>query len=208
MTSTTAAGRRSTTARIMGSLGILSTAVALCGLTTLGTFTDSTSVSTTVKSGILSINVGVPGGIPHVIPVTTNGFAPGDSLTRPLNLDNDGTLALSSVRLATTATPSSALVTDPVNGLQLTLEQCSRRWTEGGTDELPTYTCDGTRRTLYSGPVTSTAELPSPNSLAPGRTDHMIFTLSLPTTAGNEFQTQSATVSLAFTAVQVPGTVR
>ena len=208
MTSRTAAGRRSTTARILGSLGILSTAVAVSGFATLGTFTDSTAATTTVQSGILSIDVGVPGGIPHVIPVSTNGFVPGDSLTRPLNLVNDGTVPISSIRLATTATPSNALATDPVKGLQLTLEQCSRRWTQGGTEALPTYTCDGTRRTLYSGPVTSTAELPSPNSLAPGGTDNTIFTLSLPTVAGNEFQTLSATVSLAFTAVQAPGTAR
>ena len=208
MTSSTAAGRRSTTARILGSLGILSTAVALSGLTTLGSFTASTSVSTTVTSGILSLDVGVPGGVKHVIPVTTAGFAPGDSLSRPLNLENKGDVALSSLRLATTAAPASVLVTDPVNGLQLALEQCSRRWTEGGTATAPTYTCEGTRRTLYSGPLVSTADLPSPNSLVPGGTDHLVFTISLPTAAGNEFQTLSADVTLVFTGIQAPGRER
>jgi predicted ribosomally synthesized peptide with SipW-like signal peptide len=199
---------RDTARRILGSLGVLAAAAAVAGLGTFGTFTDSTSVDTSVQSGTLSIKVGAPGGIPHVIPVTTSGFLPGDSLTRPLNLDNDGTVALSTVALATTATPSSALVTDPVNGLQLTLQQCSRRWTQGGTELLPAYTCDGTQRTFYSGPVVSTAALPTPNSLAPGGTDNMIFTLSLPPAGGNDMQNLSATVQLAFTAVQAPGTAR
>src|SRR3954463_12205403 len=92
--------RRDTARKILGSLGIISVAAAVAGLGTFGTFTDTTSVDTTVQAGTLSINVGVPGGIPHVIPVTTSGFLPGDSLTRPLNLDNDGTLALAAVNLA------------------------------------------------------------------------------------------------------------
>ena len=199
---------RTSPRKVLGSISIIGIAAAVAGLGTFGTFTDSTSVDTTVESGILSLDVGVPGGIPHVIPVTTNGFLPGDSLTRPLDLNNDGTVALSAVNLATTATPSSALITDQLTGLQLTLEQCSRRWTRGGTDELPTYTCDATQRTMYSGPVVSTAALPTPNSLQPGGTDNMIFTLSLPTAAGNDMQGLSATVTLGFTGVQAAGTAR
>jgi hypothetical protein len=206
----TAAAGRSTIAWIMGTLAVLSTTAAVAGWGTYGNFTDSASVTTTMQAGTLSIDVGVPGGVPNVIPVSTSGLLPGDSLTRPLNLLNDGNQTLSSVRLATTATPSTVLVTDPVNGLQLTLEQCSRRWTEGGTAAQPTYTCDQTRRTLYSGPFVSTAQLPSPDSLALGGTDNLIFTISLPTSAGtrNEFQGLSATLGLSFTAGQVPGRVR
>lgn len=196
--------RRNFAGKILGSLAVIGTVGAVAGLGTLGTFTDSTSADTIVETGTLSIDLGVPGG-PKTIPVTTSGFLPGDSLTRAINLANDGNVALSSVALATTATSSNALVTDAVNGLQLTLEQCSRAWTKGGTTDLPTYTCGGTQRTLYSGPVLSTDALPSPRSLAPGGTDNMVFTLSLPTTAGNDMQRLSTTVSIAFTAFQAPG---
>ncbi|MGY1798252.1 TasA family protein [Blastococcus sp. SYSU D00868] len=115
------------TGKVVASVGALGVATSVAGLATFGTFSDSTSVDTAVQSGTLSIDLGAPGGVPHVIPVRTDDFLPGDSLTRGINLENDGTVALSSVHLATTAGPSSALITDPVNGLQLTLTACSPR---------------------------------------------------------------------------------
>jgi hypothetical protein len=197
-----------TTRRILGSIGIIGAAAAVAGLGTFGTFTVSTSVNTTMTSGTLSIDVGAPGGIKKTVPVLTSGFLPGDSLSRALNLENTGNVALSSVHLANSASPSGPLVTDAVNGLQLTLERCSRAWTAGGTTQLPTYTCAGTRTISYTGPAITTAPLSAPNSLAPGGEDNLVFTLSLPSTAGNDMQALGATVNLAFTAAQAPGTVR
>ncbi|MGY1634928.1 TasA family protein [Geodermatophilus sp. SYSU D01186] len=189
-------------------MGAIGTAAAVAGLATFGAFNDRASVATTVQSGELNIDIGAPGGLANTVPVSTAGFIPGSSLTRALNLDNTGTVALSSLNLATTATPTSALVTDKVNGLQLTLEQCSRRWTRSGTDDMPTYTCEQTQRTLYSGPVISTAALPAPNSLRPGSTDNLVFTISLPTTAGSHMQGLTATVNLGFSGVQAAGRAR
>jgi hypothetical protein len=203
----TITGSRDRARKILGSLGVVGVAAAVAGLGTFGTFTDSTGVDTTLQSGILSIELGAPGGL-KTIPVLTSNFLPGDSLTRAVNLENDGDVALSSVSLATTADPSNALTTDPLNGLQLTLQQCSRAWTKGGTTDLPTYTCDGTTRTFYAGPVVSTAALPTPNSLNPAAEDNLIFTLSLPSSAGNEMQRLSTTVNLAFAAIQAAGTAR
>jgi hypothetical protein len=200
--------RRGPARKVLGSLGVLGVAAAAAGLGTFGTFTDSTAVDTTVESGILSIDLGAPGGLSKTIPVLTNNFVPGDSLTRAINLENSGDVALSSVRLATAADPSNDLTADRLSGLQLTLQQCSRAWTRGGTTELPSYSCAGTTRTLYTGPAVSTAELPTPNSLSPGADDNLTFTLSLPTTAGNELQRLSTTVNLAFSAVQATGTAR
>ncbi|MGY1741644.1 MULTISPECIES: hypothetical protein [unclassified Blastococcus] len=56
--------------------------------------------------------------------------------------------------------------------------------------------------------MVSTAALPAPNSLTPGGTDSLIFTLLLPSTAGNEMQGLSATVNIGFTAVQAAGGAR
>src|SRR5688572_7928698 len=94
------ARKRSTARKIIGSLGVIGTAAAVAGLGTFGTFTDSTSVDTTIQTGTLSIDLGAPGGVRHTIPVSTAGFLPGDSLTRAINLENDGTVGLSSVHLA------------------------------------------------------------------------------------------------------------
>ena len=64
----------------------------------------------------------------YAVPVTTTGFLPGDSLTRAVNLVNDGNSALGSVTLSSSAHPvSSVLTTDVSNGLQLTVKKCLGR---------------------------------------------------------------------------------
>jgi Camelysin metallo-endopeptidase len=200
------ANARSRAAKIVGSLGIIGTAAAVAGIGTFGGFTDSTTpVSTTIGTGTLSIDLTQPS---VAIPASTAGFVPGDSLTRAVNLVNDGSLGLGSVTLATTATASSILTTDTVNGLQLALKSCSVAWTQGGTASNPTYTCSGTERLLGSGPVVGNMVLPTPASLAAGATDHLTFSISLPTTADNTFQGKSAGLSLSFTATQKTGTAR
>ena len=132
--------------------------------------------ATTIQSGTLSIDVTQPG---YAVPVTTTGFVPGDSMTRAVNLINDGTSALGSVTLARPRTPS-ILTTDATNGLQLAVKSCSVAWTQGGTPTAPTYTCAGTERLLGSGPVVNNAPLTNPASLVAGGTDYLAFAVSLP----------------------------
>src|SRR5688572_33113045 len=104
---------RSTTRKVVGSLAILGTAAAVAGLGTYGNFTDSTTpMNTTVDTGTLSINLAQPGGV-VAIPVTTTGFVPGDSMSRAVNLINDGGSALGSVSVISSVTsPASVLTTD------------------------------------------------------------------------------------------------
>ncbi len=210
MATTTPLAERSTTRKVVGSLAILGTAAAVAGLGTYGNFTDSTTpLNTTVDTGTLSINLAQPGGA-VAIPVSTAGFVPGDSMTRAVNLINDGGSALGSVSLTTSlSSASNALTTDAVNGLQLSIKGCTVAWTQGGTAAAPTYTCSGTERSLLSGSAApkSTA-LVGPASLAAGGVDHLVFSVSLPTTAGNDKQGLSATLGLTFTGVQRVGTAR
>ena len=132
----------STARKVVGSLGVLGTAAAVAGMGTFGNFTDSTTpVATTIQSGTLSIDLSQPG---YAVPVTTTGFVPGDSMTRAVNLVNDGNSPLGSVTLSSSATASSVLTTDVTNGLQLTVKKCSVAWTQGGTASAATYTCSGT----------------------------------------------------------------
>ena len=192
--------------KIVGSLGVIGAAAAVAGMGTFGTFTDSsTPVATTISSGTLSSNLTQQG---YAIPATTTGFVPGDSLTRAVNLINDGTSALGSITLRTTAAASSVLTTDPTNGLQLAVKACSVAWTQGGTASAPTYTCAGTERPVASGAVLDNMSLTAPASLNPGGTDYLTFAISLPTSADNTFQNQTAALSLTFTGTQRTGTVR
>ncbi|MGY1773830.1 TasA family protein [Blastococcus sp. SYSU D00813] len=198
------AARRRT--QVLGSLGVVAAAAAVAGLGTFGTFTDSTTpISTSVSSGTVSIDVSQRGA---TVPVTTAGFLPGDSMTRAVDLVNDGTSPLGQVSLASTATAPSVLTTDATNGLQLSVRSCSAAWTQGGTASAPTYTCAGTASTLYSGRAVMDAPLAGVASLQPGGVDHLVFTLSLPTTAGDSFQGERATLGLTFTGVQRSGTAR
>ena len=100
--------------KVVGSLAVIGTAAAVTGMGTFGAFTDSTTpVDTTIQSGTLSINVNQVG---YAVPVSTAGFVPGDSLTRAINLVNDGSAPLGSVNFTSTATAGSVLTTDGANG--------------------------------------------------------------------------------------------
>ncbi|WNV76727.1 TasA family protein [Geodermatophilus sp. DSM 44513] len=195
--------RTATTHKVLGSLAVIGTATAVAGLGTFGTFTDTTTpVSTELTSGTVSIDLAQPA---TPIPATVTDLVPGDTLSRPVTLTNDGTSALSSVTLDTTATSGSVLTTDAVDGLQLALASCTVPWTEAAG---PTYTCTGTQTAISTGRVVSSRPITGAASLEPDGTDHLLVTLGLPTTAGNAFQDKSATLSLTFTAVQRAATTR
>ena len=108
-------------------------------------------------------------------------------MTRAVTLTNTAASSpLSSVTLDTTATVSSILDTNTTNGLQLDVKSCTMAWTQGGTATAPTYTCaGGTVTDLGTTPVVSNRTLAGLNSLKPGGTDHLIFSISLPTAADN-----------------------
>jgi Camelysin metallo-endopeptidase len=187
----------STTRKVIGSLGVIGTAAAVAGLGTFGGFTDSTTpVSTTVTTGTLSINATGPA----TTAVNVTGMVPGDSITRALDIKNDGTLPLGSVAFATTA-PSSVLTTDTVNGLQLSLKKCSVAWSASNT-------CAGTQTSVYNGPVLTSQTMSNPASLAVNGTDYLLYTVSLPNSADNTFQGKTAALSLTFTATQATGSAR
>jgi hypothetical protein len=198
--------RNATAKKVIGSLGIIGAAAAVAGMGTFGNFTASTTpTSTTVNSGTLSISLSQQG---YAIPATTSNFLPGDSMTRAVNLVNNGGSPLGSVSLGVTAGAPSVLTTDVSNGLQLAVKSCSVAWTQGGTAQAPTYTCSGTTSTVASGPVVGNSTLPGLNSLGAGGTDYLTFSISLPTSAGNTFQGLSAPLTLTFTGVQATGSAR
>ncbi|HUQ16402.1 MAG TPA: hypothetical protein VM070_01295 [Candidatus Saccharimonadales bacterium] len=88
---------------------------------------------------------------------------------------------------AVAATASTALWTDTTNGLQVTVKR--------GTT------------TLYSGTLSALSIAASPTIAAAG-TDTLSFTFSLPTAAGNTFQTLSQDFTITYTATQLAGAAR
>ena len=192
--------------KVVGSLGVLGAAAAVAGLGTFGTFTDSsTPIASTISSGTLSIDVTQQG---FTVPATTSNFVPGDSLTRAVNLINDGSSALGSVTLSTTVATPSILTTDVSNGLQLSVKKCSVPYTQAGTASAATYTCSGTETVLGSGSAVTNMTLNGLSSLNAGGTDYLTFSISLPTSADNTFQGKSAALSLTFTGTQRTGSAR
>jgi Camelysin metallo-endopeptidase len=194
--------RLTTTRKVVGSLAIAGTAAAVAGLGTYGSFTSSTNpVATQVGTGSVTINLAQPNGS-YTVPASTTGFVPGDSMTRAVTLTNTGTSPLSAITLSSSAGSTNALTTDRTNGLQLAVRSCTVPYTQGGTASAPSYTCSGTERTVLSGPAVSSATLGTPNALAVGGSDNLVFSISLPSTADNSFQNLTASLNLTFTGVQ------
>jgi hypothetical protein len=194
-TTTMGGSARQTAAKVLGSVGVVGVAAAIAGLGAFGTFTDSTTpVGAPVQAGIVSIGLTAADGS-ATVPLDFTGIVAGGSVTRPVNLVNDGNTALADVSLTTRATTSSLLDTDRVDGLQLTIRSCSVAWANGA--------CSGETRTVVAaGPVLRDLALTDPFSLAVGATDHLAVTAALPSSAGDQFKQQVSQLSLTFTGTQ------
>jgi spore coat-associated protein N len=196
--------------KVLASCAVLGAAASIAGLGTFATFTSSTSASTTAATGSVSIALGAP-GVANRLNVGATGLLPGDTMQRAVDLSNTGAADLASVTLTTSAsTPRSLLDTDATNGLQMTIDRCSDAWSENGTSPAFAYTCPGTAtrsNVVASRPVIgANIGLGNLASKAAGQTDHLLVTLSLPSTADNSFQGLSSALTYTFAGTQRAGT--
>ena len=206
MTATTARNGR-TARKVLGSLGVIGAAAAVAGMGTFGSFTDSTTpLDASVTSGTLSLDLNKANST-VTLPMTATTFVPGDSISRSISLVNSGDLGFSSISMVTTAITSSLLDTDKANGLQLSLTSCPVAWTETVVNKVATYSC-ANPTTLANGPAVASTTLPTLASLAAKGTDHLVVTLSLPGTAGNDLQGKTSALSVSFTGSEKTGTNR
>jgi spore coat-associated protein N len=193
-------------AKLVASLALVGAAASIAGLGTYATFTSSTpATSQSVASGTLTVAVGTAGTAANRLTVAASNIAPGDTIERAVDLTNSGNLDFASMNLTTSASTSSLLDTDATNGLQMTIDRCSVAWTESGTAPAYTYTCVGGTKTtvLASSPVIqSSIPLTGMSSQTAGGTDHLHVTLTLPTTAGNTFQTKTSVIDYVFGGTQ------
>ncbi len=103
--------------------------------------------------------------------------------------------------LTTTASPSSLLDTDTVNGLMMTIDRCSVAWTESAFPY--TYTCSGTTTSVRTNtPVVGTNLALGNLTVTATAVNNLRVTLTLPSTAGNALQGQSSTINYTFTGAQ------
>ena len=194
MTAQTAGQARRTRTRIAASVVVLGAAASVAGLGTFGTFTDSTTpVVSRLDSGVLSIALTEAAHTATLSLFDRGAFLAGDVESSPVDLVNDGTAPLSQLRLGSVATRSSVLDTDRVHGLQLAVESCSEAWEPADG----AWTCGGTTTRHYAGPIVTDVPLSGASSLAPGGTDHLLLTASLPSTATADL-VEGATSSLDF----------
>lgn len=201
--STTAVAHQGVAAKVVGTVAVLAAAGAVAGLGTLGGFSTTDSVDTEVATGALSIRLDAAAGTTSV-PFSGGAMMPGDVEQVAFDLRNDGDVPLASVHFASVAKVSSLLDTDLVNGLQMDVDACSQPWTKSGGS----WACGGTVTGFYTGPIVMDESLEGAASLRPGGVDHLLTTVSFPTTAGDELRQQSSTFTFTFSAVQRNGAAR
>jgi spore coat-associated protein N len=123
---------------------------------------------------------------------------------RAITLTRGGGETFGSVKLTTTASAQNKLVTDPANGLQLTIEQCPTAWTASGN----TWSCSATptpviaKRAVIGTGLDLVAPVASLNSR---QQSFLRITLTLPTEANNDFQGLSNALTFTFDALQRAG---
>ena len=186
--------------------------LAAAGFTTAGgyaTFTGSTSVGQSVDSGTLTVELGAPGTAANRVSIPATGVAPGDTVERAVDLTTGGSVTAATAALTTVAGTSSLLDSDPADGLQLVVDRCSVAWAETEVSSgVYTYACPGTAATVLSASPVIVTDAALANLDLDGTVNHLRVTLSLPVTAGNEFQGLSSVIDYTFSAVQRPGTSR
>lgn len=197
-----------TAAKVFASVVLVGGAASVAGLGTFGSFTSTTDASAAVASGKVELTLGSPA---LGLSVPAANLVPGDTVQRAITLNrgaNSEKFGSITMTTASTATPATVLTTDGTNGLQLKVEQCATSWTQSGnalTCASPT-TLVASRSVIGTDVALGQALTDQLNSATP--TAFLKVTVSLPTTADNNFQSKTDGVKFSFTATQRAGEAR
>lgn len=187
--------------KVLATVALLALALLALGGGARATFTDTQSAAPTLGSGTVALAPVGTSAVNNRLSIGATDLAAGDTVERTVDINNIGTLALSSITLTTSATTSSLLDTDTTNGLQLSIDLCSVAWTEAGPPY--TYTCGGsTSSVLASTPTIGTNLALSNIDLSAAVHNYARVVLTLPSTADNTLQNQTSVINFAFTATQ------
>jgi hypothetical protein len=195
---------------LVGALAALVIAAGAAGLGTMAAGYSSQSGSSGL--GVTSGEVTIGAGTVNRLTTAVGNIEPGDVIYRPIDLVSTTTL-LSSVTLSTTDTYGGAKLSTATVGLQMTVQWCPTvaGWTEAGSSPAYTYTCPGGATTLIasrdlitSSPLSLGSGLNARNSGATlPTTDHLLVTLTLPTSSPSSAQAAQSVINYTFTGVQL-----
>jgi len=190
--------------RLVLATSSLMLAVSLTGVGVYASFTATATATHTASTAQLTLSLGTTGSVTNRMTVNASGLVPGDIYYRSADLINSGNRTLSAITLATTASPSSLLDTDTTNGLQMVWQRCSVAWTESGSSPNFTYSCSGTTTSVLASRavIGSAIALSNLTATATSTTDHLLLTMTFPSTAGNTFENLTSTLTFTFTGAQ------
>lgn len=198
--------RRATATKVVASVALVAGAASVAGLGTFGAFSSTTSASQEVASGTVVLGSAAPSTA-----VKVGGLVPADSVQRAVTLTRAaGSEKFGSVKLTTTASGATKLSSDVVNGLQVSVDECSAPWTVAGTSLTCAASATTTPVIATRAVVAEGLDLAGPLARvnAAGAASYLRVTLSLPATANNDFQNLGTTVGFTFDASQRAGEVR
>jgi spore coat-associated protein N len=180
--------------KIAASVTLLAAAAGIAGVGTFATLSDSTSPNQIVSAGNSDLRLNGSDTNQTVSEVTTS--APGDSITRTVSVENNGTLGFADVMLTTEGSSSNAL-TAATSGLQMVVDKCSVAWT--GADAAAT--CGGSVT-----PVIASADVVGSNrslslALDPSAAAYLRIKLTLPSGYDDNTGVSNAT-TFTFDALQ------
>lgn len=168
-------------------------AVGVVGTTALFTADDQID-NNEFAFGTVSIDAS-----PATAVVGFSNMAPGDQVTAPITITNDGSLEMRYAMSSVTTDDDAA------SALVMTIKSGVTTCTDAGFD------IDGT--VLYSGPLGSTSELkvlgdkatgqdPGDRVLAAGASEELCVNVTLPLSTGNALQGKQTTATFIFNAEQ------
>lgn len=119
--------------KVLLSATAITTAAAVIGAGSAASWSDSETTTERVESGSFSLRL--DGELVHDAEVPVVDFAPGDSVTRRIDVINDGDLDYAGVVLELRGdSPESPLLDGTDKGLQVDVRQCDRPWRQDVSD--------------------------------------------------------------------------
>jgi hypothetical protein len=178
--------RRSLTAKLFASIGVVGAAASCAGL---ATYADPVAARGAVVIRSSRPELVTLGRV--LQPAST--IAPGDRVSRTLTLTARGR-GFRRLELNVSAKQAS-LLTRRAEGLRLTISRCTKRWRRARLG----YACRGKARLIFKPvPVLGRRRL-SRTSVKRGQKLFLLLTLALPAEAGNAVQNQTSTLVYRFT---------
>ena len=170
-------------------------ALVLIGMTSTAGSTTATFTATTTNPGntFATATLVISNDKPNAGDlVNITNLVPGDTAQRVVHVTNGGNTGFTYAG-AVSATASTLLWTDTTYGLQATVYRCNN--------------CTTPANSVYSGALKNMA-IPASGTVAAAGSDYLTFVFSLPTTAGNTFQSLTQDFTVTYTATQLGGAAR